>query len=143
MIPHALGAMTNFKGELHAWKHEEYLEIIRCFANSAISMRFCLFIDGLDEYAGDHDELIALLQELDKSRNIKLCVASRPWVKFTDAFGADPKFILKLEDFTRDDIREFVHDTFHSHKNFQKHSHDPRYAEIVEEVVRRANGVFL
>jgi hypothetical protein len=143
MIPHALGAMTNFKGELHAWKHEEFLEIIRRFTNSAISMRFCFFIDGLDEYAGDHDELIALLQELDKSRNIKLCVASRPWVKFTDAFGADPKFILKLEDFTRDDIREFVHDTFHSHKNFQKHSHDPRYAEIVEEVVRRANGVFL
>lgn len=33
-------------------------------------------IDGLDEFSGDHKEIISLLKELEQARHIKNCVAS-------------------------------------------------------------------
>ena len=38
----------------------------------------CFFIDGLDEYDGDHVELIRLLQDFSQPNNIKICASNRP-----------------------------------------------------------------
>jgi hypothetical protein len=143
MIPRALQAIPNFHGVTHTWRHEELMAILRSLPTSGSSMSFCFFIDGLDEYDGDHDQLITILQELSTVPDVKFCVSSRPWVKFIDQFGGDLDRVLKLEDFTQSDIRVFVNDMFRSHRAFQRHANDLRYLELVEEVVRRANGVFL
>lgn len=45
-----------------------------------------IFVDGLDEYHGNHQELVAYLQQLQKAPCIKLCVSSRAWNVFADAF---------------------------------------------------------
>jgi hypothetical protein len=62
--------------------------------------RICLFIDGLDEYEGDKDgtyeEIISFFIGLVRSPNIKICLSSRPWLIFEDAFRRSPS--LKLQD---------------------------------------------
>jgi hypothetical protein len=40
--------------------------------------KFCLFIDGLDEYQGDYDDLLDLLFQLQQPDHVKSCVSSRP-----------------------------------------------------------------
>ena len=49
---------------------------------------------------------------------------------------------MMLEDLTENIIRKFVHYTFHSRQGFHKHVDDPCYTFLVDEAVRRADGVF-
>jgi hypothetical protein len=106
------------------------------------SVRFCFFVDGLDEYHGDHRDLIALLNKLSESPTFKLCVSSRPWNAFVHAFQECSQ--LKLEDLTANDIAAYVRDLFKENKEFKRLQFEaPGCNEIVEEIVRKAQGVFL
>jgi hypothetical protein len=66
------------------------------------SKKMFLLIDGLDEYHGDHSEQLKLVEFvyslLSLSSNIKICVSSRPWNIFADAFHTSPS--LRVEDLT-------------------------------------------
>lgn len=42
------------------------------------SARVCIFVDGLDEYAGEHAEIVSILSSLAISEAIKICLSSRP-----------------------------------------------------------------
>lgn len=68
-----------------------------------ISVCFYFHIDGLDEYSGDHSDVIEILQDLTASASacIKICASSRPWNCFEDAFGEDTDRKLYLQDLTR------------------------------------------
>ena len=66
----------------------------------------CLFIDGLDEFAGDHGTLINLLNEICAAPHIKICVSSRPFQHFKDAFTTSDS--LQLEQFTAEDMRRYI-----------------------------------
>lgn len=43
-----------------------------------LTRKTCVFIDGLDEYVGDHFELISIIQDLTDTKNLKICASSRP-----------------------------------------------------------------
>lgn len=103
----------------------------------------CLFIDGLDEFVGKHDDLLLFLKHLVDKTPVKMCVASRPWEVFEDAFQNKPS--LRLEDLTYPDIKSFVTSRFQSDDNFlQLERREAEFAgQLVEEVVRKASGVFL
>lgn len=106
--------------------------------------KICLFIDGLDEFCHNHNELIAMVLDLVSSnRNVKLCVASRPWNIFQDALGHVAN--LRLEDLTFDDIKSFVHSRFSDHTDFGRlQQRYPSFAEqLIENIVVKASGVFL
>jgi hypothetical protein len=133
--------------QLH-WDPESLLRAFECLAQHEISANFCFFIDGLDEYKDEgnqnHQDLIKVLRILSSSPNIKICVSSRPWTVFLDAFGQDTQRTLRLEDLTREDIRCYVSDKFNEHEQYHRlKALDPGYTDIVEEVVRKAQGVFL
>lgn len=49
-----------------------------CKLKHVLSRKTCLFIDGLDEYVGDHVELIEIIQDLSDTKNVKICVSSQP-----------------------------------------------------------------
>jgi hypothetical protein len=110
-------------------------------------LRICLFIDGLDEYEGDRDgsyvDILTLFAEIATSANIKICMSSRPWLVFEDAFRQYPS--LRLQDTTSDDIRQYVKDNLNNHDRMVKlRKHNPREAEnLVNEIVSKASGVFL
>ncbi|KAL9043644.1 MAG: hypothetical protein Q9214_003176, partial [Letrouitia sp. 1 TL-2023] len=106
--------------------------------------RFCFFIDGLDEYNGDPDQIIDALQSLRGWPDIKICVSSRPWNEFQDAFGqpSDPQ--LSLEDLTRNDINNFVRSSLEENMRFRALSaRDSRSHDLVQETVEKAQSVFL
>jgi hypothetical protein len=109
----------------------------------ASTARFCLFIDGLDEFDGDHTKLISFIKDLTGSPNVKVCVSSRPWVVFQDAFELEPS--LRLEELTYPDIIHFVKSTFSEDDGFSKlQKREPAYAsQLLEDIAHKASGVFL
>ncbi|KAK8007848.1 actin [Apiospora arundinis] len=112
-----------------------------------IPIKFCFFVDGMDEFqenGRDHLDLVRFLRQLQLSPDFKLCVSSRPWTVFGDEFGLNPEWTLKLEDLTRNDIRRYVSDKFDEHPQFKKLTLiNENYSHIVDAVVNRAQGVFL
>ncbi|KAI0483460.1 hypothetical protein F4859DRAFT_472902 [Xylaria cf. heliscus] len=108
------------------------------------TVRFCLIIDGLDEFSGDYVDLCQSLQSLSKSRHIKLCVSSRPWNVFQDFFGQDLNTVLPIHELTRDDIRRFAQNRLETHPRWKITYMNEEYQhELVEEIADRAEGVFL
>lgn len=109
--------------------------------------RFMLFIDGLDEYEEDRmaaSDLIETVKKLGRAPNFKVCVSSRPWGVFLDAFGNQPSLTLRLEDLTRNDIRCYITDKFCENRQYRRlEDVDTAYSNLVEEVCKRAQGVFL
>jgi hypothetical protein len=105
--------------------------------------KFCIFVDGLDEYSGRHQDLILTIKRLASSPSIKVCASSRPWNVFSDAFGRSTnKF--RLEDLTRDDIKKYVAKNLKEDVNFmERESSNPLLNQIAEDVTKRARGVFL
>ncbi|KFY89381.1 hypothetical protein V498_06457 [Pseudogymnoascus sp. VKM F-4517 (FW-2822)] len=106
--------------------------------------RFCFFIDGLDEYDGNPQDIIEMVGILRHSPHIKICVASRPWNEFETAFGLNRAWMLCVHDLTRDDIRLYTTETLGEDVIFQQlRKMDDRCPDLVEDVVKTAEGVFL
>ncbi|KAF2175974.1 hypothetical protein K469DRAFT_761665 [Zopfia rhizophila CBS 207.26] len=78
------------------------------------------------------------------SPDIKICVSSRPWNVYEDAFGGDPSRMLRLQDLTRGDIRLYVTDNLETNSHYLAIKEvDDAYKQLVEEITERADGVFL
>ena len=128
------------------WSRTELVNAIAKFSSQPIMLKCaCFFIDGLDEYDGDHVELIRLLQDFSRPNNIKICASSRPWNVFGTAFGGGFCPMLRLQDLTQNDITLYVRETLEENDLFnqlRKRENAP-CVELVEEVVSKAQGVFL
>ncbi|KAJ4293656.1 hypothetical protein N0V90_008940 [Kalmusia sp. IMI 367209] len=118
----------------------EYIVSVRSYA------RVFLLIDGLDELDGPdeaRDELNELLLRIASLENVKICISSRPWNIFRDAFGHFPQ--LRLENLTHDDINSYVKAELHKHSRFRRlFQRDQANAEnLIIEITQKAAGVFL
>ncbi|KAI0380623.1 prion-inhibition and propagation-domain-containing protein [Hypomontagnella monticulosa] len=105
--------------------------------------RFCFFIDGLDEFAGNYLDGISFLKELGTNNHIKVLVSSRPIPDCVASFDGLPS--LQLHNLTFDDITHYVADAVGSHK-YMKGLLDqyPNAAgRIMEDIVNKSSGVFL
>ena len=127
------------------WSKQELIDSFDLLSRVPdLTTKFCFFIDGLDEYQGDNFGLIQTVRRLAASSSIKVCLSSRPWEEFTDAFGRDKDCTIILQDLTRRDIQLYVHDALKQHHHFARlEEADPRWNELVEELEDRAQGVFL
>ncbi|KAJ3578357.1 hypothetical protein NPX13_g2210 [Xylaria arbuscula] len=130
---------------------EEIVQAIKSLSLSdSLPIRFCFFIDGLDEYTtgaeryhGDFFDLIQVLQILSASSVVKICVSSRPWTPFERTFGSSTKK-LRLEDMTKLDIKTYVEDKLKASRHFQELSNsDLRCNKFSDQIVGKAQGVFL
>ena len=111
---------------------------------SQIPIAICIFVDGLNEIESRYDDLVSMIKDLANSKNVKICLSSRPLLVFEEAFNGTSG--LKLQELTFDSIRAYV-DGQLSHSIIQRAFYgelDRRRAEeIVRDVVQRADGVFL
>jgi hypothetical protein len=103
-------------------------------------------IAGLDEFDGDdeqHEALANFFREITETKNVKVCISSRPWPIFEDIFGQCPK--LRLQNLTDGDIAHYVQDKLNRHQAFQRLSkQQPQDALLLgREIVNKADGVFL
>ncbi|KAI0018219.1 hypothetical protein F4780DRAFT_538961 [Xylariomycetidae sp. FL0641] len=116
----------------------------RFIRQSTVACNTCLFIDGLDEFDGDHSQMVELLSKTSDHTSTKLCVASRPWNVFADAYGQNPGRMLRVQDLTRGDIRKYTQDNLETQVRLsQLQQHDDQYSCLVEEIVEKSDGVFL
>ena len=104
---------------------------------------FCIFVDGLDEFHGDHVTLLNLISVFRKITTVKFCLSSRPYPPFKHELGSSP--MLKLQDLTEPDIRKYVSDNLEGTP--LKASWVPYPSSWIEEavhtIVQKAEGVFL
>ncbi|KAI0438116.1 hypothetical protein F4803DRAFT_536193 [Xylaria telfairii] len=108
------------------------------------SKMFFFLVDGLDECDGDSRDLINVLFGVTPNRkNVKLCVSSRPWPVFEDAFRSRPS--LQMQDLTFGDIRQFTSDRLRENAMFlqlqELNEHQAGF--LIEQVTQKASGLFL
>lgn len=116
-----------------------FLQLIKQLPSSA---RVCLFIDGVDEYDGDHVEISELFKTIASSK-VKLVLTSRPIRACRDAFGFCPG--LRLQDLTGDDIAAYIHAQIGNNRQMQhlREEDSQGVEDLVREITWRASGVFL
>ncbi|RSL52399.1 hypothetical protein CEP53_008087 [Fusarium sp. AF-6] len=108
-----------------------------------VPFRFCFFIDGLDEYDGDHIDFCEYLTTI-LSQNIKLCLSSRPWNVFNDAFGQDAASRLFIHELTWSDILSYAQDRLHRPPRWPcLASQTKKAGSLARTIATRAQGVFL
>jgi hypothetical protein len=130
--------------DLHPWTWDELLKGFRKFCEiESKNSKLLFFIDGLDEFKGKHQDLIDLIHLLSRVPNIKVCVSSRPWLVFEDAFKTGPS--LLLEDLTFPDIATYVTSQLAADIRFKDlKERDMQQAESLEaEIAKKSSGVFL
>ena len=120
------------------WMLPEMAETINLIQYHGLpGARLCVFIDGLDEYDGDHRDIIDLIFRLAESPKVKICeltytqcslklsslkqmptgVSSRPRNIFLDTLANTPT--ITLEDLTAKDMKVYVEDRIGNHPNFK------------------------
>lgn len=110
-----------------------------------IPTKFCFFIDGLDEFGGDHVDFCQSLHRLGQSPHVKICVSSRPWNVFEDSFGRDnDESKLYIHELTRNDIRTYAQQRLQDHPRWKEFDGEIAGGTwIIDEITERASGVFL
>jgi hypothetical protein len=115
-----------------------------CNLHTRSEKRLCFFIDGLDEYVGDSRDVIQLVGVVRDLKNVKICVSSRQWNEFEDAFGKSHTDKLYMQDFNHQDINAYVKDVLENDNNYQElEDRETLGKNLIQEVVTAANGVFL
>ncbi|KAK8083762.1 hypothetical protein PG996_002543 [Apiospora saccharicola] len=109
-----------------------------------ISTILGVFIDGIDEYDGDHVDICRTLLRLSRSNKIKLCISSRPWNVFQDHFGNDKTAMLAVHDLTLNDIKIYVTARLKEHYRWKGLTARCEGAEVlIAEICQKAHRVFL
>ncbi|KAL5591177.1 hypothetical protein FOVSG1_010066 [Fusarium oxysporum f. sp. vasinfectum] len=107
--------------------------------------KFEFVIDGLDEFVGRDDELVASLFSWVNSwpTDIKICVSSRELPIFQQRFSECPKF--RIHELTEPDMRIMVKTTMERNPDFNVMLGSERlvHEDLIDSLVIRAEGVFL
>ncbi|SPO07752.1 uncharacterized protein DNG_10447 [Cephalotrichum gorgonifer] len=112
----------------------------------SLPARYCVIVDGIDEFDGDHFEMCEFLKTLSKSPNFKLCVSSRPWNVFEDAFGGNDALCRRLciHELTQHDILAFAQSRMAEYPRWKEPDFSAEQMEsIIKDITDRAHGVFL
>jgi hypothetical protein len=117
---------------------------VLCATAVESEVNFCFFIDGLDEYEGEPNDMVELIRVLRSLPNVKICVSSRDWNNFEAEFGGSKTQKLYMQDFNHNDIRKYVYDTFDNNPHYQEmEDRDTAGRKLIDGIVKAANGVFL
>ncbi|KAK5996518.1 hypothetical protein PT974_01853 [Cladobotryum mycophilum] len=130
------------------WSADELMAAFKAFVNAALLQnKLCLFIDGLDEFEGDHTAIIDFFKDIsagERGKSVKLCLSSRPWSVFENAFQhAVPN--LRLQDLTYEDMYRYTRDRLRENVHIRRaFKSDASAAEtVIKKTIERADGVFL
>ncbi|RAR02635.1 hypothetical protein DDE82_005723 [Stemphylium lycopersici] len=104
---------------------------------------FAFFIDGLDEFKGNHRDGIKFRKDTVTSANVKILLSIRPLDTCVAAF--DSKLKPRLQDLTRRDIDIYINEVIRSHPYVadSSHSSESTVEELILKLGRKAHGVFL
>ena len=130
------------------WSREEELLLALSAITDQDDVRgdALLFIDGLDEYHGDHSKLLDWLRNLaDPSTQhglkLKLCVSSRLYNVFQDSLAHCQGFII--HDLTSSDITVYVRSTLQRRVSTIRPFRQDQAELLFSQIVEKASGVFI
>ena len=112
--------------------------IRKLLAEETTSLKFFIIIDGIDEFEGDHDDLIELINNVVKNNNVKVLLSSRPTTLSEESFKACPT--LRLQDLTKGDIQRYAR---HHLSGMLMQRHGAQWAALINEITDKSYGVFL
>ena len=139
------GRRTSYShGSIGVWTKRRLQETLHeAISKLENSCYLCFFIDGLDEFDDDKDDLIDFVLNLVSNAGVKVCLSSRPDKEFQDAFGSSAT--LRLQDLTCEDIRRYVNDSFQKVPQLVSMALKNEYEmnKVKGQIVDRAEGVFL
>ncbi|KAF9478915.1 hypothetical protein BDN70DRAFT_921597 [Pholiota conissans] len=126
-----------------SWPVWQLSNAFRRFFEVNHERKIYLLVDGLDEFEGDHQVTIGLLEHAHRQPHTKVCVSSRPWGVFEEAFHNAPK--LRLQDLTANDMMRFVYGKLNESQQLRQLMVADRQAtaDLISSIVERADGVFL
>jgi len=107
----------------------------------AKSHRVCFFLDGLDELEQSYEQILSVVRNLIENSEVKICLSSRPYRVFSDAFSSSA--MLKLHDLTNADILTYVSESLLPRDSIPISEDSGSAFNISETIVGRADGVFL
>ncbi|KAK5740662.1 hypothetical protein LTR17_004467 [Elasticomyces elasticus] len=139
-------ADDNFHRNPKPWELSELVETFKSIVahGDTLSKCFCFFIDGLDEYTGDHFDLTEAFDSFAQSKWIKLCVSSRPRTVFKNAYEKHQDRMLVLQLLTKSDMDQYITGMLEEDKRFQiLVQRDQNAWRLVTTIRERAQGVFL
>lgn len=120
----------------------EVNEAFRRLGEESSNRAYTFFIDGIDEFAGNHRDNIAFIQRLARNSNMKLLVASRPIDVCEAAFSSKPK--CTLQDLTKRDIDRYITDNVRSQPYVTRKMIDESVvSQLIDDLNKKAEGVFL
>lgn len=118
---------------------------LKLLGGTVSRLRFCLFIDGADEFSDPNVPQWSLARDIKTWVNsnptgVKICVSSREEQPWLDSFNNCPRLVIHLT--TDPDIRKMICNAIGDHPNFEVF--DPgRARSFVDKFVGIAEGVFL
>ncbi|TRX89796.1 hypothetical protein FHL15_009386 [Xylaria flabelliformis] len=131
-----LARLSTPVGMIPIWTERSLLDHITMAVQTSIGFRFCVFIDGLDEFTGPYDDLIDHINLLQGFGNLKVCASSRPELELANKLRGLKQ--LRLQDLNWGDIKHFVQGSLTKTQLDQKERID-----LAKQIVGRAEGVFL
>jgi hypothetical protein len=115
----------------------------RIAAQTDLEVKYCFFIDGLDEYNGAEEEVVEMLKFLASSNAIKICASTRPRSVFEKYFSNSNR-TFDIANFTKADMRRHVRLQLHENENFRRlEETESTCEEIMELIADLAKGVWL
>lgn len=110
-----------------------------CDAFEVSSYHICVFIDGLDEFEGSYADLIDTIQQIgERVLNIKICLASRPYLPFRDSLGEFAG--ITMQDHNDESIKLYTSAQWSNHR-IDHRAELPR--DLSNQIRVKAKGVFL
>lgn len=141
-------AVDRYRWQSRPWAEAELRRLLsRLVATARKTMSVVILINGLDEYEGDPEEVIDLLDGLRiagntepnaTNTNPKFCVASRLWAEFEATFSRKPN--LRMEQLNEQDINDYAADKISEHPRFLAAA---AKNQLIDEIRAKAEGVFL
>lgn len=126
------------------WTADELQAAFEKIANSTkLQSRFCFFIDGLDEYEGDQEDVTKMLNILAAFKHIKTCASSRPHRHYEKFLKRDTR-TFDIADFTQSDVENHARNELGKSKKFGLLTRSqPECAKIITDISAWASGVWL
>ncbi|PSN61523.1 hypothetical protein BS50DRAFT_504460 [Corynespora cassiicola Philippines] len=126
------------------WNMEELKVALKgVLTSTQLETNYCFFIDGLDEYDGDEDDIIQLLGILAASEHIKLCLSSRPG-RIYEKELSKPHRNFDIAKFTKEDMKNHAHTELAKSERFRELAKiDPSCGNIISDISEWSNGVWL
>ena len=128
------------------WEVDEAFDYL--LSECGKSIRVAMFVDGLDEFDAPPKDVVSLIDSIisqtrDSDDGIKICISSRPWIEFQDAYHDIPKLQMDLH--TGKDMAIFLRHRFADCRALVELArfHPEDTARLRVTMQQKANGVFI